>query len=350
MGVVRQIQAFNAGRDPERLQMKYRAMRASTFAFQRSTCHLFYDRLPRGGLFKSAPLVWVCGDLHIENFGSYRGDNGLVYFDINDFDEAALAPTPWELARLLASVWIGADTLQLARRATLSACHALIDAYADALAMGKAFWVERETARGPIRSLLDGLHQRTRAQFLDARTVGKGEVIARRPCPPRQPRVEPAIGLVERGFCCRTCLSHIRRITPALPRGEHNLLRHIHCVIIENPVEHPHLARGIASIRNQAGRDMFDDNARFHDRYAVVDEQREFADRPVREERRLVFGMRVASDIAEFEPRIGFIQRDQRLPCVGRERMAVEDHHFGFLRASRPPRTASGTIQAKNSR
>ena len=174
MGVVSQIQAFNAGREPERLLMKYRAMRASPFAFQRSTCHLFYDRLPRGGLFKSAPLVWACGDLHIENFGSYRGDNGLVYFDINDFDEAALAPATWELARLLASVWIGADTLRLPRRTRLAACKALVDAYADALATGKAFWVERETAQGPIRKLLDGLRERTREQFLGARTVGKG--------------------------------------------------------------------------------------------------------------------------------------------------------------------------------
>ena len=67
---VNQIQSFNAGREPEWLAMKYRAMRASPFAFLRGTCRLIYNRLPCGGVFKSAPLAWVCGDLHLENFGS----------------------------------------------------------------------------------------------------------------------------------------------------------------------------------------------------------------------------------------------------------------------------------------
>jgi uncharacterized protein (DUF2252 family) len=73
-------------------------MRASPFAFLRGSCHLFYDRLPRGGIFRSSPLAWSCGDLHLENFGSFKGDNRLVYFDINDFDESALAPASWDLS------------------------------------------------------------------------------------------------------------------------------------------------------------------------------------------------------------------------------------------------------------
>src|SRR5712671_315 len=51
-----------------------------------------------------APLVWVCGDLHLENFGSFHGDDGRANFDVNDFDEAALAPASWDLARLLTSL------------------------------------------------------------------------------------------------------------------------------------------------------------------------------------------------------------------------------------------------------
>jgi hypothetical protein len=33
---------------------------------------------------------------HIENFGSYKGDNRLVYFDIGDFDESLLGPSAWD--------------------------------------------------------------------------------------------------------------------------------------------------------------------------------------------------------------------------------------------------------------
>jgi len=170
---IRQIQAFNAGRDPERLAMKYRAMRASPFAFLRGTCHLFYARLPRGGVFKSAPLTWVCGDLHLQNFGSYKGDNRLAYFDINDFDEAVLAPASWDLVRLLTSMRMGAGELGVNDSTAQSLCQLFLDAYASALTQGKAYWVERETAQGPVRELLDGLRERPRERFLDARTTVK---------------------------------------------------------------------------------------------------------------------------------------------------------------------------------
>ena len=168
---VSRIVAFNAGRDPERLLLKYRAMRASTFAFMRGTCHLFYDEIPRGGVFKSAPAVWVCGDLHLENFGSYKGDNRLVYFDINDFDESVLAPASWDLVRLLTSIRIAADTLRIGASDARSLCEECLQAYSSALVEGKAYWVERETAEGLVRALLERVRDRQRALFLDRRTI-----------------------------------------------------------------------------------------------------------------------------------------------------------------------------------
>ena len=170
---LRQIQTFNAGRDPERLLLKYRAMRTSPFAFLRATCHLFYDRLPRGGIFKSAPPVWCCGDLHLENFGSYKGDNRLVYFDVNDFDESALAPASWDLVRFLCSLRVAADSLAMSQAKVEKLCRIFLDAYASSLALGKAYWIERETAEGLVRELLDGLRNRQRASFLDSRSVVK---------------------------------------------------------------------------------------------------------------------------------------------------------------------------------
>ncbi len=170
LDAVRQIRDFNAGRDPERLMLKYRAMRASPFAFLRGTCHLFYARLPRGGVFKSAPLAWICGDLHLENFGSYKGDNRLAYFDVNDFDESALAPASWDLVRFLASLRVSATSLSVSDTEAQALSRLFLDAYASALALGKSYWVERETAQGPVRQLLDGLRDRQRATFLDSRT------------------------------------------------------------------------------------------------------------------------------------------------------------------------------------
>ncbi len=170
LGPVPSILAYNAGREPERLALKYRAMRASPFVFLRGTCHLFYTRLPDAPVLRDAPLVWACGDLHLENFGSYRGDNRLVYFDITDFDEAALAPLSWDLARLLTSVLCAAGELGLARTPARAMCRAVIDSYAQALAEGSARWIERDVATGPVKTLLDGLLERRRIDFLDSRT------------------------------------------------------------------------------------------------------------------------------------------------------------------------------------
>lgn len=175
MDVVRQIKGFNEGRDPERLQMKYRKMRADAFAFMRGTCHLFYARLPTHGIFASAPLAWVCGDLHVENFGSYKGDNRLVYFDLNDFDEAALAPVTWELVRFLTSLRVATGSFPMSDLEADDSCVAFVDAYAGALANGKAFWVERETAIGLVRNLLNRLRDRKRLEFLDSYTHLRGK-------------------------------------------------------------------------------------------------------------------------------------------------------------------------------
>lgn len=175
MDIIQNIQTFNARREPERLALKYRNMRLDPFVFLRGTCHLFYDRLPRDRVLDRAPLTWICGDLHIENFGSYKGDNRLVYFDMNDFDEAALAPCSWDLVRCLSSILVGARSMSVKRPVALALCHTFLGAYVAALANGKARWVERETAEGMVKYLLDSLRSRLRPQFLDKRTERKGK-------------------------------------------------------------------------------------------------------------------------------------------------------------------------------
>lgn len=167
------IFANNAGRDPERVAMKYAKMAQSPFVFLRGACHLFYEALPDTPLFRVAPLAWCCGDLHFENFGSYKGDNRLVYFDINDYDEASLAPCTWDIVRLLTSIQCGADALHATQAEALAASQSCLEAYRDALINGKPLWVERETSSGLVNALLTNLQGRQRVTFLDKRTVRK---------------------------------------------------------------------------------------------------------------------------------------------------------------------------------
>lgn len=170
LNVVDRIKLFNAGRDPERLALKYRAIADNPFSFLRGTCHLFYEDLPNGCILDDAPAAWVCGDLHLENLGSYKGDNRLTYFDLNDFDEAILAPAHWELARFLVSIFIASESLNVLPTEAVALCHTFLDAYTAALSVGTARWVERATANGMVRDLLQVLRKRSRSSLLDSRT------------------------------------------------------------------------------------------------------------------------------------------------------------------------------------
>lgn len=170
------IHRFNLSqpRDPKLLQAKYSAMRAAKenpFVFFRATCHLFYEDLPIKSWFKKAPLTWICGDLHIENFGNFKADNRQVYFDTNDFDEAVLAPCTWEIARLLTSIFVATETFCLDLKFAEQLCHQFLSSYTIAVSEGKANWVGADTAPKVIADLLVRKTQVRRRDLLEERTV-----------------------------------------------------------------------------------------------------------------------------------------------------------------------------------
>ena len=172
--VAARIQRFNEDRDPERRQRKFVRMRDNPFAFFRGSAHLFYEDWPDRSPLDDAPPAWICGDLHLENFGSYRGDNGLAYFDLNDFDEAVLAPPTWEVARFLTSVFVAADILKLPRADSTLLGKTFLTAYTTALIDGKARWIERHCATGMVRQLLRSVEHRSHRAMLKERTTGAG--------------------------------------------------------------------------------------------------------------------------------------------------------------------------------
>jgi uncharacterized protein (DUF2252 family) len=166
--IVERIHRFNTEqkRNPELLKLKYKAMRSNVFTFYRGTCHLFYEDFPKNSPLNAAPNVWICGDLHLENFGSYKGDNRLVYFDINDFDEAVLAPCTWDIVRFVTSVIVGSHTLGINESEALHLNNQFLDAYIKTLAKGQIRSVEKETAKGLVKDLLESLNKRDRQKFV----------------------------------------------------------------------------------------------------------------------------------------------------------------------------------------
>jgi uncharacterized protein (DUF2252 family) len=172
--VVSRIQDFNQGRDPELLKLKYKAMSENAFVFLRGTCHLFYQDLPIDGIFKTAPSVWSCGDLHLQNFGTFKGDDRLVYFDINDFDESVLAPCTWDVVRFLTSVLVAAHTIPIHAEDAQQLCLTFLDTYTAELKTGKDRTVHQDSSTGMVKDLLEKLQNRKRKDFLDERTELQG--------------------------------------------------------------------------------------------------------------------------------------------------------------------------------
>lgn len=158
--VVRRIVRFNQTRLPDITQRKYAAMSVDAFRFFRGSAHLFYEDLHKESLFKKQPCTWLCGDLHLENFGSYKGDNKLVYFDVNDFDEAVLAPFTWDVSRMVTSILIGGKVLNIPKDGIRKMADMYLDTYLLYLQKGKSKHVEAETAKGTLKQFLDKVEQR----------------------------------------------------------------------------------------------------------------------------------------------------------------------------------------------
>ncbi len=173
--VIPEIIRFNHGLDPRRLKLKFARMREGPFAFFRATCHLFYQDLPQESVLAKPPRVWVSGDLHLENFGSYKGDNRLAYFDLNDFDEACLAPCTLEILRVLTSILIASDGVGLGTRVQADLCGSFMDAYRSEAMSEKPRWIERSLSKGLIKKLFKAVKSMDRRTFLDSRTRVDGK-------------------------------------------------------------------------------------------------------------------------------------------------------------------------------
>lgn len=155
------ILQFNEGRVPDMLQLKYKLMSEDPFRFFRGTCHLFYEDLSQKINWKDDTKAWICGDLHLENFGSYKGDNRVVYFDVNDYDESILAPATWEVARMLTSIHVAAIVLGLSKEQASELARNYMDTYITSLQSGKALAVEKETVKGLLKIFLMNVAKRS---------------------------------------------------------------------------------------------------------------------------------------------------------------------------------------------
>lgn len=168
------IKAFNKNRLPSIIKLKYSAMLENAFRFYRGTCHLFYERIAALKTMPKSPVGWISGDLHLENFGSYKGDNKLVYFDLNDFDEAVKAPVLWEVVRLVTSIFIAFQTLEIDGEQAMNMAALFLKSYGTTLMGGKAMDLDPRTSRGITGDFLRRAERSSTDELLQKRTLRKG--------------------------------------------------------------------------------------------------------------------------------------------------------------------------------
>jgi uncharacterized protein (DUF2252 family) len=164
------IKTFNSDRIPEYVALKYQQMAENAFRFFRGTCHLYYEDLGGSKSLPAYPVSWVCGDLHLENFGTYKGDNRLVYFDVNDFDEGLLAPVDWEVSRIVTSIFVGFESLGIKKKEAAGMAAFFLDVYSKTLAKGKARYLEQETADGIVKTFLEKVALRKQKELIRQKT------------------------------------------------------------------------------------------------------------------------------------------------------------------------------------
>ncbi|HJQ57783.1 MAG TPA: DUF2252 family protein [Vineibacter sp.] len=127
---------------PADLERKHDKMRRSAFAFLRATywrwAETVLDLCPD---LASAPTVLAVGDIHVENFGTWRDVDGRLVWGVNDFDEAAEMPFLLDIVRLACSVLLARRRRDMPAR---EICARLLDGYRDGLAAPQPMVLDRD--------------------------------------------------------------------------------------------------------------------------------------------------------------------------------------------------------------
>ena len=178
--VVREAFAPLMRADPVAFRAKYRKMALDPHAFYRGSACLFYNDVTAEAndwARHGAERIWIHGDLHVENFGTYLNSDGRLVFDINDFDEAYLGRFVWDLQRFAASLalvgWQKAlpeDAVRKLIGRFVRSYLAQVNHYAGT-EDDDDFALTLDNATGPVLVALESARALRRADLLDEMTV-----------------------------------------------------------------------------------------------------------------------------------------------------------------------------------
>ncbi|WP_183092280.1 DUF2252 domain-containing protein [Nocardioides stalactiti] len=166
--------------DPRGFRTKFRKMAADPFAFYRGSACLFYAdvaEIEDRWADERTSRVWIHGDLHAENFGTYMNAEGLLVFDVNDFDEAYLGHFSWDLRRFVASLALMGWQKALPEDDVRETAAVYLRAYLDQVRRYDAtdddldeFALRLDNTEGIVHTVLQAARASTRNGLLDSMT------------------------------------------------------------------------------------------------------------------------------------------------------------------------------------
>jgi uncharacterized protein (DUF2252 family) len=169
--------------DPPAFRTKFRKMAADPFAFYRGSACLFYaDVAERADPWadERTSRVWIQGDLHAENFGTYMDGDGVLIFDVNDFDEAYVGHFTWDVTRFAASMALLGWRKAISDEDISRLVERYVRAYLDQVRWfvgqsdDRSFSLRLDTTDGPVHQVLQLAKLRTRVGLLDRITETEG--------------------------------------------------------------------------------------------------------------------------------------------------------------------------------
>ena len=123
------------------LGRKHEKMASGAFPFLRATywrwAETILDVCPE--LANATPVLAV-GDIHLENYGTWRDADGRLVWGVNDFDEATEMPYVLDLVRLAVSAALADEAKS---RSSSFICDAILDGYEEGLGKPRATVLDR---------------------------------------------------------------------------------------------------------------------------------------------------------------------------------------------------------------
>jgi uncharacterized protein (DUF2252 family) len=169
--------------DADAFRTKFRKMAADPFAFYRGSACLFYADMADAEdpwSDERTSRVWIHGDLHAENFGTYMDSTGRIVFDVNDYDEAYLGHVSWDLRRFVASFALMSWRKAFSDDVIAGLLTVYLEAWLDQVAAftrsdaDRDFALTADNTEGAVHELILETATRTRLGLLQRMTVVEG--------------------------------------------------------------------------------------------------------------------------------------------------------------------------------